>query len=342
MPLPRLPSPQPPKPARRRWMAAAAGTSLWAALGGTGLLSGCGADRAPLSLAYHPWPGYAPLELARNMGWWEDRVRAVPTESASQSVEALRSGQAQAAALTLDEALLTHADGLPLAVVAIFNVSAGADVVLGHTSVTSGGIRPGLRVGHEAGMVGELMTASWLESLNVRSDQIVPVHLTPSRHEAAWRLREVDVLVTYEPMASRLVAQGAHRLFDSRALPAQRPIADVLVVRQDRLAAHVQALNTLVPLIFEGQRHVRELPTDTAHRLARWLVLPVEGVVDSFRGLRLTGWSDNREWLAGSAPLLPTVERNLGEFMFSHGLLKAPLRSAPASEAQFLPLEAPL
>lgn len=327
---------------RRRWLGMAAGASMLTALVGAGLLSACAADRAPLGLAYHPWPGYAPLELARNMGWWQDRVRAVPTVSASQSVEALRSGQAQAAALTLDEALLAHAGGLPLAVVAVFNVSAGADVVLGHDAITRGGLRPGLRVGHEAGMVGELMAASWLETLGMKRDQIVPVHLTANRHEAAWRLREVDVLVTYEPMATRLVAQGARRLFDSRALPPERPIADVLVVRQDRLAAHAQALNTLMPLLFEGQRHIRELPTDTAHRLGRWLGLPVNGVVDSFRGLRLTGWTDNREWLAGATPRLPSVERALGEFMQAHGLLTTPLRGGPQAEPQFLPLEAPL
>lgn len=322
---------------RRRFHRAAIAATVGAAVG----LGGCAADRGPLTVAYHPWPGYAPLELARNMGWWGTQVRALGTPSAGQSFEALRTGQVQAAALTLDEALLAQARGVAVSVVALFNLSAGADVVLARQPLARGAIPANLRLGHEAGMVGELMAVSWLETMGLRYDQISPVHVSPNRHEAAWRLGEVDALVTYEPVATRLLAHGARRVYDSSLLPAERPIADVLVVRRDRLAEHRDALSTLVPLVFAGQRHIRELPIDTAHRLSRWLGLPVDQLMDCFRGLRMTDWADNREWLSGRTPRLGPASNGLIAFMRGHHHGTDGPLLPPEAEPAFLSLEAP-
>lgn len=344
------PSPQPcpsvAAPWRRAWLRRAtrlAGAAAWlAALGG---LTGCGRE-PPLRIAYHPWPGYAPLELARHMGWWTNgpAIEAVRTAAATQSVEQLRAGAVHAAALTLDEAIRVHAEGLPLSVVALFNQSVGADVVMGGPPPSGGVWRRGLRIGHEAGMVGELMAHSWLERVGLRYAEVTPVHITPDAHERAWNRGDMDVLVTYEPVASRLRARGVAVLFDSRELPRERPILDVLVVRKDALSANGRGLHTLVRTLLDGQRHLKELPVDSAYRLAPWLGVPRDDVAGTFRGLRLIDWAGQREWLAGPNPRLAAATRGLATFMTTlHGDYGLPsaIASLPEPVTDFLPLEAP-
>ena len=308
---------------RRAWLQRTAVLGAGAALA-PGLL-GCN-DEPPLTVAYHPWPGYAPLKLADSLGWWDDgRLRGLPTGSASASRVALAEGRAQAAALTLDETLLAVADGLPLHVVALFNLSHGADVVLAKPGFTDRTRWVGARLGHETGAVGELMTASWLEYAGLRAEDVTGVHLTADEHLSAWKDGRVDLLVTFEPTASRLESLGAKRLFDSSQLPPERPIADVLAIRADAWRRRRAALRTMVRQIFAAQRHLMTLPVDAAYRLAPWLDVPHAAAMLTFSGLRLTNWADNRQWLIGQPAPLQRAAEGLASFMGRVNML-GPLR----------------
>lgn len=321
-------------------------TAAAACLPVTGALLGC-ADATPLRVAYHPWPGYAPLELARHMRWWPQQpaIEAVRTASATQSMERLRARDVHAAALTLDEAIRVHAEGLPLAVVALCDRSLGADVVMAAAPPADGRWPRGLRLVHEDRAVGELMAHAWLARVGLRYADITPVYFTIDAHEAAWERGEVDVLVTYEPVASRLRARGLRVLFDSSELPPQYPIFDVLVARADALAAHRQGMRVLLQTLLLGQRHLYEQPLDSAYRLAPWLGMARNEVPSAFRGLYLMPWSAQRAWLAGEQPRLLTAMRSLAAFLVSldddHEGYLAAIDSLPAVRADFLPLEEP-
>lgn len=324
---------------RRRFCLGMAAAGLLAPLG----LAGCRRAAVPVTVAFHPWPGYAPLELARQLGEWPQAwLQALPTASATASVEALLAGTAQAAALTLDEALRLNAR-LPLAVIAIFDQSLGADVVLGRQPWPLDRSPQGLRVAVETGTVGALMLSAWLQQAGLARDAITVVPMAVAAQETAWHNGEIDACVTYEPVASHLLALGARRWFDSSQLPDTTPILDVLVVRADALDRHSQALRHLVDALFAGQRHWRELPLDAAYRLSPWLRLPREQVAASFKRLKLTDWYDNRSWLVGDPPRLRDVATGLAAWMRAQGLLAGAEPSRPlALDARFLPREAPL
>lgn len=324
---------------RRDWLRHSAGLAAAAAL--TPWLPGCGA-RTPLTVAYHPWPGYAPLHLARHMGWWEDAaLHALPTASSLESRVALAAGRAQAAALTLDETLQSLAEGTPLRIVAVFNQSYGADVVLARPGFESPTRWQGARLGHETGAVGELMADSWLRQQGLTPSQMQMVHISHDRHESAWRRGEVDLLVTYEPVASHLLEQGAIRLFDSSHLPPDRPILDVLAVHRDAVRQRAAAIRALVEHIFAAQRHLFVQPIDAAYRLAPWLNIPHQKVLTTFQGLRLTGWDDNRHWLVGNPPPLRAAAQSL-QAVLQTIPLPAPARlPADLIAEQFLPAQEP-
>ncbi|WP_299022753.1 ABC transporter substrate-binding protein [uncultured Tepidimonas sp.] len=317
---------------------ALASAAVLAAGGGTGC-----AARELLRVAYHPWPGYAPLELARSLDWWEEAaVQALRTGSASASLQALREGRVAAAALTLDEVIGARHQGLPLRVMGILDISLGADQVLARPSHADPAQWRGARLGHENNAVGELMAVAWLQAAGLQASDVQMVHVPFDRHEAAWHQHEVDLLVTFEPTAGRLRHRGAVPIFDSAQLPAPWAIVDVLAVHA-RFATgrHTPQWRALLASVWAAQRHLNELPEDSRYRLAPWLDVPRDEVFALFAGLRLTGWRDNRDWLVGDEARLPAVADALRDLMRRNGLLSGTEVDTPLVWPDAIGTEAP-
>jgi len=281
---------------------------------------GCEQSR-PLEVAAHVWPGYELMYLAKELGWLDPQeVRLAPTTSATESIDALIAGNVDAAALTLDEVLSVRAQGIPLAVVMVFNVSAGADVVLVRPDAAQPRGLKGLRVGYEQGAVGALMLQKALSHAGLGLEDIIAVDLPPSRHLAAWDSALVDAIVTYEPVASQLQAKGATVIFDSRQAP--NLIVDVLAVRSDRLNwRHSDPLRTLLGAHFRALAHFQRNPQDAAYRMAPRLSLGANEVSAAFGGLVLPGLENNHRLLGGETPLLLQSVAELSSLMRSRKLL---------------------
>ena len=102
------------------------------------LLSACAKPERKLVVTAGAWPGYEPLFLARQLGWLDSaQIRLGEVPSNASSMYALSTGVADAAALTLDEVLLLRSQGIPLAVVLVFNNSAGADMLVVRPDILS-------------------------------------------------------------------------------------------------------------------------------------------------------------------------------------------------------------
>ncbi len=120
------------------------------------LLLGCTSKPEPvLRVGLNVWTGYEPLFLARDLGYIQDsRVRLVEYGSASQAMRAFQNGAIDAAALTLDEVLLLAQYGERPRVVAVLDISAGGDVLIGHPDIEQLPEIRGRRVGVEHTALG--------------------------------------------------------------------------------------------------------------------------------------------------------------------------------------------
>lgn len=226
-----------------------------AALGLLGALGACQprASTEPWRIAVNPWVGYEPLVLAQETGTLPPAMRVVELASNTESKRAFRNGLVELAALTLDEALRLADEGVALHIVAVLSDSAGADAVLAQPSVAArlavarapnqATDRPLLRIGLERTALGELLLAHWLLKMGLTQADVKLLHMEANDHENAMQRDEVDLLVTFEPMKTRLVQRGAVNVLDTHELPGA--VVDVLVARPgldtERLAALLQA-----------------------------------------------------------------------------------------------------
>ena len=272
----------------------------------------------PIVLSIHPWVGYETLYLAREFNWLPDAVVFHEGTSLSDSYAALQSGRADVACMTLDEMLRARASGIPMSVALVFDVSAGADMVLATPGIGKLADLAGKRVGLENNALGILMLHKLLQAAGLQESSLTLVELPPDRQPDAWRNKEVDAIITYEPTASLLIHEGAQRIFDSRQMPDT--IFDVLAVRTDR-NMDKRTLRRLVAGHFRALDHMRTYRQDALYRISVHEYMSVDEVQQVLAGVTMPTLAANRGYLIGQDSLLIKAARTLSKTMVQYGLL---------------------
>ncbi len=254
--------------------------------------------------------------LAQAQGWLNDsNLELLTTQSATESLAALSTGQVDGAALTLDEVLLARAYGIPLTIVLVFDISAGADMVLARPTISDLTALKGKRIGVETTALGSLMLHKLLEAANLTQNEISVVSLNIDKQLQAWQNDQIDVLVTYEPVAEKIRSTGAKLIFDSRQIPDT--IFDVLAIRSERISQHEQTINALILAHFRTLNYFRHNSLDAAYRMARRMKLTGPDALKTFRGLELPSIHANRRYLSdGQSSRLKYAAKTLTEIMF--------------------------
>jgi NitT/TauT family transport system substrate-binding protein len=288
----------------------------------------------PFRVGAIPFAGYEFLFLARHLGLLADSgVRLVDMRSNTDVIRALATRRLEAAALTLDEVLAATHDGVPLKVVLVLNVSAGADAVMGRPPIDEAADAIGHRVGVEGSAVGALMLASFLAAgvLTPADIEQVPVPLAESAE--AYLSGRVDVVITAEPWATQLAKAGAQRLFDSRAIPGR--IVDVLAVRADALPAHAAALQRLVDGHFAAQGRFSSQSAALAPAVAERMGISPQEVLTSFQGLELPGLVRNQALLRPGGDIAKGLP-GLAALLLRQGLVDAPIDTRDLIDARWV------
>ena len=312
-------------------------------LGGASLLAGaagCGPRaRDELRIAVQPWCGYQFMRLAENQRWLPAEVHLVPLGTAMASIEATRAGEVDGAAITLDQAFQLADQGIDLEIVLIFNVSAGADMVLARPEVGDlTGLR-GRRIAVEATTLGTLMLVKMLEAAGLRRDDVQVVEMGED-HARGWAsLQPLDAVITYEPWLGDLRASGLVPVFDSRSLP--QTILDVLAIRRDAARRVPDLVTTLIEGHFRALALWQRNKIDTAYLLAPLMELPVERVADALKGIDLPDLAFNLHSLRGPSQALLASAEDILTIMREAGLVRSPLDPARMFTADYLPGRVP-
>lgn len=300
------------------------------------VLSDC-SSAPPLQIALQPWCGYQFMKLAYQQGWISnEHIQLMETTKTSQSVAALRSGQVDAAALTLDEILRLRDEGMDLSVVMVFDISAGADVLLTRPGLTTLADLRGKRIGVENSSLGEIMLARILQVSGLQRTDIIVVKMEED-HVLAWQRDQLDAVITYDPSRTALLNLGLSPLFDSSQLPLL--ILDMLAVRKDVLDSKGEAVRELIAGHFYALQQWQENPIDISYQLAPLLSVDGDSVYERFKGLNLPDLLYNRHYFDRPMLELNTAASEVAQIMSAAGMLKNTLVPDGLFDGAYLPEE---
>ncbi|MFC3033644.1 ABC transporter substrate-binding protein [Pseudoalteromonas fenneropenaei] len=293
----------------------------------------CSSDHPSyLRVAANTWIGYTPLYLADDMRLFEpDLIHLVEMSSASEVIHAFRSGAIEVAALTLDEAMTVLEDDFDIQVILVLDISNGSDVLLAKPDIPSIAALKGKTIAVEYSAVGALVLDSALKKAGLTPADITIRSCTLDDHAACYQ--QTDALVTFDPMKTHLLEQGAKILFSSAQMP--NLIVDVLVTHRQVIKEQPQQLQQLINHYFAARTKMTEAPEESWQTLERLLKIPTRQLHQASLGITWADLALNQHFLA-SAGGIHTTLAELKHTMLTRKLLKRPLNTDAFINDQFV------
>ena len=288
------------------------------------ILSSCSEkDDGPMRLGSNVWPGYEPLYLARDLGYIKRaHVNLVEYISASEVIRGFRNGSLDAAALTLDEALMLKETGIPIKIILVTDTSDGGDAIIGHQEIKKFSDLQGKKVGVESSALGAYLLLRALELNGMTLADIKPHNFHIDEHENAFRNKSVDAIVTFEPVRTALLRDGSvNEVFSSREIPGE--IVDVIIVHEDYLDKYAYRIEQLVEGWFKGLNYLKLNPSKASRIIDGRQKVGPDSVLKLYNGLKFPTREENIDLLTGKNPNLEVSVRRLNSFLLENGLLKS-------------------
>jgi NitT/TauT family transport system substrate-binding protein len=293
------------------------------------LVMGCRAEpEPPLRIGTTFWPSHELLFLAQERGWLNpSEFRLVELVDDGEVMRAFRNGAVSAAWLSMDEVLAVAQSGaVDPVVLFVSDESHGGDAVVAQPDLITPADLKDRRVAVQINSVSAYLLDRALRQAGLVASDVRLVNLPPYRHLLAFRRKEVDAVVTYEPVRSQIIDAGGVEIFSTVSTPFD--VLRALVVRRDYLESHEPQTNALCTA---WQRAIGEMRSSVEAR--RWIAgrlgTSPEGLERMFERVRVLDLSESRAWLGVPQPkLLPALARLQGELLDA-SLLPAPLPLEP-------------
>jgi NitT/TauT family transport system substrate-binding protein len=241
-------------------------------------------------------------------------------------VRAFRNGSIEAAFMTVDEVLSLAQSGMDPVILFVTAESRGGDAVVAHADVTSLPDLRGRRVAVQVNSVSAYLLRRALMSAGLGVNDLQIVNLPPDRHRAAFVRREVDAVVTGEPVRTQIVDLGGTQLFSSASLPLE--LVGVMVVSGTYLEQHGARASTLCSAWRRAEENVRTSAAAHEWVAARMNVTP-DVLAGMFNVVRVVSPSESDALLGPPRPRLMATTARIQTVLVESGLLTRPLQLEP-------------
>lgn len=278
----------------------------------SGVLATCSdAPSTPLRVGLNHWPGYAPLFIAAEKGYFAEEgveVELVEMTSLWDIRKAFERGQLDGMATSLVEAIEVSHDSEQRAVISLVtDYSNGADVILADASFPTMASLSGRRIGIEPGTLNEVILARALDRHGLSESDVEIVNLQNQLMATAISSGVVDALVTYPPLSTEVERQGGVvRVFSTAEIPGE--ISDVVSFdvesathRRAEIEAFGRAWGRAVTFMAEH--------SDEAHELmSRHIGMTPMEVRASHQGIQIVGADMQADFFKPTGPLVEGIE----------------------------------
>jgi NitT/TauT family transport system substrate-binding protein len=291
-------------------------------------LAACGREPlAPIRIGTFPGPSNELVFLAQDRGWLTPAdFRLVEFINDGEVVRAFRNGSIEAAFITVDEVLALAQSGMDPVILFVTAESRGGDAVLAHADVTSLPDLRGRRVAVQVNSVSAYLLRRALRSAGLGVGDLQIVNLPPDRHRAAFVRRDVDAVVSGEPVRSEILELGGTELYTSASLPLE--LVSVMVVSGIYLEQHVDRASTLCAAWRRAEEQVRTSASAREWVAARMKLTPA-ALASMYNVVRVVNPSESDDLLGPPRPRLMATTARIQSVLLESGVLAQPLPLEP-------------
>lgn len=251
--------------------------------------------RPPLRFAYDLWPGYYPVFIAQDQGYFAEaqlNIETIKPENTDETLGGFASGKYDFVAVSLGDIVNLTRTSPDLRFIIAADYSDGADVALvlpdsGIAAVTD---LKGKRIGTNLGGFGEFFITTVLEQNGLASNDVTWVNVDASNAPAALQTGQVDLAHTWEPYVTEAKNQGAVPLFSSH--DAAGLVLDGIAVRGAVARERPEEVRAFVQAWFKAVAYWQANPTEGAAAIGRQL--NIDPATISLDGIKLLTLAENQ------------------------------------------------
>ena len=281
----------------------------------------CSGEKEIIKIGISPWPGYEPLVLGVEKGFYEDMdARIVRYATPSESFRALRDGIIDVAAYTADEVLHYAEVRDKPKMFLVLDISNGGDAIVARPEIKSISELKGKRVYVQSSALGDYLIKRATDfAHDVRIEEINVSTVELGKHLKDYKSKKVDALVTYEPFLTQLLNEGAHVIFDSTQIPQE--IVDVMVTNNETIRTKQEALKKLVKGWYKSLEFINSNKKMAMRMMAHYENISSEEFAKSYSKLIIPSREETIEMLQTDKGSFKTMLQRLSELMFQKGSL---------------------
>lgn len=281
---------------------------------------------APITIGYSAWPGWFPLKVAEEKGFFTEEGVNVKLKYFTDyiaSIDALSAGTIDANAQTLNDTIASVASGVKERIVLNTDFSAGNDAVIVDKSISSvAGLR-GKTVAAEAGVVDHFLLLQGLQA-NGLTEKDIDFRGSPTdAAAAAFAAGQFDAVAVFAPFTlEALKRPGSKVLFSSKEFPGT--ISDHLVFSEAVASSRAADLQKIVNAWYKALAYIESSPDDARAIMAKQAGISVDEYASFEAGTALLSAKDALAAFAESdePTSLPATAKKINPFLVKSGLTK--------------------
>ena len=216
-------------------------------------------------LGHSSWIGFAPLNLADDMGFFEDHgvdCDIESFESKADSRAALAAGRIQGVSTTVDTQVMSRSQGVNLQIVLAEDTSSGGDGITAIDDIQEFTDLKGHTVALDTSGGASYFWFQYLLKQNDMSmDDMTIQNMSSGDAGAAFIAGQVDAAITWEPWLSRAKeSDNGHVLIDSTASPGI--IVDCLAMDTDFAAQYPGTVKAICEAWYDALDYMKTNPDE--------------------------------------------------------------------------------
>jgi NitT/TauT family transport system substrate-binding protein len=286
-----------------------------------------------LKIGSNGWIGYEPLYLARSLGYLPpNKVRIIDYPSTSEASRAFRNELIDGLMTSLDEAISLLPFVPDMRVILILDISDGGDGIISQPHIEDLSQLKGKKIGAENTILSRFLLQQALSKVGLSLHHVKLVPINWDQHEAAFVSKQVDAIISGEPILSSLIEKGGINLFDSHQIPNQ--IFDVLIVREQVLENRKKTLKMIGEAWFKSVNFIEQQQEAAIQYIAAKKRISSDIALEMIKGVRFLNLEANYYFLDTNVPILRQKAESLANWMAFHGYIS---KKIPYASMFYLP-----
>lgn len=257
------------------------------------LFSHAKTQRPTLKFAYSAWPGFFPIAIAQEKGFFTAQGVNVETfvrENSKGILADFGAGKFDGIFASLGEIIPISATNRDIRLILETAESAGADAIVAQPQIKAIANLKGKTIGVGLGSFGELFVTRMLEINGIHADQVTLVNAYGEQVPDRLKSNTIQAGHTWEPYVSEVVKTGAHILFTSKQTPGLMP--DVITFQAKILRDRPTEIRAFVRAWFQAVEYWQTHTKEGNVIIGKVLNIPPDTI--SLEGVKFLSLSDNQ------------------------------------------------